>query len=528
MAILQRLATPYTGAVTKPFSAEITIGWVSKDKISAYQKLTDLVFLRDRGPPKGGVKESVQRLKDLNRNLGPKLPASEIDIVRKQQLEGEVLASLFVSAEEQASIRSEFAKDQTERGEIPSQIQGLRAGIERLGEADYLAGAPGNLFSLEAKILEASGSSSDPFSSGITVGSRTLIGRETEAQIRQDLFYSGKDPLALKKQAAAKQLLGTKTKFGIEDVMTSIYKKHIQNKSSLDIFNYLEDNYPEVYKSIDNKGRNIIITRPILKGLDIDSKIPTAVIKFPENFVKTGNVFIKKPISPPNKPNFNLNFEIYIRTGFLNIVRTALSNATISQASEIQGDVFKSFSERVKEIDKLKPGTVYQYTPRDKDIQPNAVVVRMFEQSGYARKSIPMGRVKSIPRLEKGAAFTSRREPVRRILRETRPSVGDFITDDTLTALTKREMLRRMPIGPVGGPPLSTRVLTFRTGRFTDSVKVFQDIRNRQISYYYSPNYWTHETTSRDPRNLIRTSINSVVRSVFSTRFNVVKSNADK
>ena len=102
--------------------------------------------------------------------------------------------------------------------------------------------------------------------------------------------------------------------------------------------------------------------------------------------------------------------------------------------------------------------------------------------------------------------------------------MGDFITDDTITALTKREMLRRMPIGPVGGPPKSSRVLTYRTGRFVNSLQVIADMRTQNMQYYYNPNYWVHEATSRDPKNLIGSSLNSVTRSLFGNRFNLVKS----
>ena len=145
--------------------------------------------------------------------------------------------------------------------------------------------------------------------------------------------------------------------------------------------------------------------------------------------------------------------------------------------------------------------------------------------------SIPIGNAKYpssyVPRISK-SAFNSRIGIIRDLLRETRQklsSIGDFITDDTITALTKREMLRRMPVGPIGGPPKSSRVLTYRTGRFVDSVQVIANINNKQIQYYYSPNYWIHEATSRNPRNLIDSSINSVTRSLFGKRFNLVKAN---
>jgi hypothetical protein len=150
-------------------------------------------------------------------------------------------------------------------------------------------------------------------------------------------------------------------------------------------------------------------------------------------------------------------------------------------------------------------------------------------------KSIPIGKIKipktKISRKSTGSAFQSRIGSIRSILSETRtatrvkPSMGDFITDDTITALTKREMLRRMPIGPVGGPPKSSRVLTYRTGRFVNSLQVMVDMKSAIMQYYYDPNYWVHEATSRNPRNLIDSSLNSVTRALFGKRFNLIKAN---
>lgn len=147
-------------------------------------------------------------------------------------------------------------------------------------------------------------------------------------------------------------------------------------------------------------------------------------------------------------------------------------------------------------------------------------------------KSIPTNRLvfkgPYVARKTSGSAFQSRIGSIRSLLQETRvgaPSMGDFVTDDTITALTKREMLRRMPIGPIGGPPKSSRVLTYRTGRFVNSVQVIADMRSKAMQYYYDPNYWIHEATSRNPRNLIDSSINSVTRSLFGRRFNLVKAN---
>lgn len=189
--------------------------------------------------------------------------------------------------------------------------------------------------------------------------------------------------------------------------------------------------------------------------------------------------------------------------------------------------------ERLKTALQNKSGQAVDKIIKDSDIKnlllaPPDVTTQILVPSGG---SIPISTVKYpntyIPRINK-AAFQSRINSIVSILRETRGStktMGDFITDDTITALTKREMLRRMPIGPVGGPPKSSRVLTYRTGRFVNSLQVMANIRTQNMQYYYDPNYWVHEATSRNPKDLIGSSLNSVTRSLFGKRFNLIKAN---
>ena len=60
-----------------------------------------------------------------------------------------------------------------------------------------------------------------------------------------------------------------------------------------------------------------------------------------------------------------------------------------------------------------------------------------------------------------------------------------FISDTQLSALIQKEVEKRMPKGPLRGPPLSPTVLTYRTGNFVESIKVIQDLRQKLITYYY-------------------------------------------
>lgn len=152
--------------------------------------------------------------------------------------------------------------------------------------------------------------------------------------------------------------------------------------------------------------------------------------------------------------------------------------------------------------------------------------------------SIPIGNLKPadvtklIPRRRKGSksAFTSRVQSVLEVLRRTKVSdrqmsLEDRMSDNSLASLVKREMMRRMPIGPVGGKPLSSSVLTYRTGNFVKSLDIVKNNKTKRIRYYYDKSYWKHELTSRDPRNLIVSSINSVVYAMFENKYVITKSN---
>jgi len=98
------------------------------------------------------------------------------------------------------------------------------------------------------------------------------------------------------------------------------------------------------------------------------------------------------------------------------------------------------------------------------------------------------------------------------------------ISDAQLTALVQRETERRMPHGPARGKPLSSTVLTYRSGQFVDSIKVIQDYRTRLITYYYAPNYKVHEKRgARAPRILLQGSIRDTVRAVYGERFRIVR-----
>lgn len=97
------------------------------------------------------------------------------------------------------------------------------------------------------------------------------------------------------------------------------------------------------------------------------------------------------------------------------------------------------------------------------------------------------------------------------------PSMSDL----QLTAAVRRSLIKRMPKGPVGGPPKSGTILTYRSGRFVASVTA--RIRNQLIRYFYEPTYFVHESTPRDPRVLIETSIRNIIRRKLGVEYKIIK-----
>ena len=97
-----------------------------------------------------------------------------------------------------------------------------------------------------------------------------------------------------------------------------------------------------------------------------------------------------------------------------------------------------------------------------------------------------------------------------------------FISGAQLTALVKKRLGDKMPKGPRRGPPLSDDILTERTGRFRQSVRVIPNYRNSIISYFYNPLYKTFVGTERDPDRFVGETIREVVSGLYARRFNIV------
>ena len=100
-------------------------------------------------------------------------------------------------------------------------------------------------------------------------------------------------------------------------------------------------------------------------------------------------------------------------------------------------------------------------------------------------------------------------------------TMGTFLSSEYLRLLVIKNIVNKMPVGPVGGPPLRDDMLTYRTGRFANSVQLMIDYRKRLVRYYYNPIYYIHERTSRNPKVLIENSISEVLKTRFKQVFNI-------
>ena len=80
-----------------------------------------------------------------------------------------------------------------------------------------------------------------------------------------------------------------------------------------------------------------------------------------------------------------------------------------------------------------------------------------------------------------------------------------------------------MPKGPRRGPPLSTDILTERTGRFRRSTVAVPNYRKNMIRFMYDPIYKTFIDTPRNPDELIERSLREIVQKLFSRQFKIVR-----
>lgn len=141
--------------------------------------------------------------------------------------------------------------------------------------------------------------------------------------------------------------------------------------------------------------------------------------------------------------------------------------------------------------------------------------------------SIPMSKAylnfSTIKNPIKSQFITSGKEAIEGVsAKQEQYSMGTFLSTEYLKLLVIKQVVQKMPHGEPGGPPAPVPgILTYRTGRFANSIDLLVNYKTRVVKYYYNPIYYVHEHTSRDPRVLIRSSIESVLASRFKQTFNI-------
>ena len=265
----------------------------------------------------------------------------------------------------------------------------------------------------------------------------------------------------------------------------------------------------DIKKILNGKGKAAIVLRQnlLLKAKNIDipvtyqGQLQNRTIQFSwSDIMKNPNI----KISVDSDRDSVLRIQLYFSGG---LITKALNDTNKVLIRNIDDTLSKKYLQIIEEIFTL----------------PNSANTREFK-AWLKSQNYEFG-ISYIP----GSAIISRglvsgklnKTPTKkRAVSETQA----VISDSQFTALVQKEVEKRMPKGPLRGPPLSPIVLTYRTGAFVDSVKVIQDFRNNIMKYYYAPNYRVHEKRgARAPRLLLQSSIRETVKSVYSQKFRILR-----
>jgi len=285
----------------------------------------------------------------------------------------------------------------------------------------------------------------------------------------------------LLKQAA----LNTSDTKGITEITEEISKKLNANKGAL-LFKVLKKD-PELFNDFYKKS----------SFLQLGKKIGDGPVTLTSIYIPKSNFTV-----PPFKINYSFTESTIKLALDDNYERDLIEKLKESSAISLQEATMEQFIEGLKSLKfkktSLKVGKV------KKDQQSFTI-------------SIPTGG--SIPMSSTNVVKT--KKVVKKV---TEPLPQKVISNAQFTSLVQKEAEKRMPKGPLRGPPLSPTVLTYRTGAFVDSIKVIQDLRQNIMTYYYAPNYKIHERKgARAPRFLLQSSIRDTVQQVYSEKFRIIR-----
>ena len=287
--------------------------------------------------------------------------------------------------------------------------------------------------------------------------------------------------------------------------------ENVETAKSTNLFNKLikAGSSEEIKKIISGSGKaNTLLRQNILlkaKNIDIpvtfQGVLQNRTIQFSwSDIVK--NPLIKIAVTP--KGDSSLTIQVYFSAG---IITKALNDANKVIINNIDDTLSKKYLQIIEELFTL----------------PNTQSTREFK-AWLKSQDYDFG-ISYIP----GSAVVSRgvvegKQTKKVSLKKSNTESQKIISDAQMSLLIQKETEKRMPKGPLRGPPLSPTVLTYRTGTFVDSIKVIQDYREKLIKYYYAPNYKIHERRgARAPRLLLQSSIRSVVQEVYAEKFRILR-----
>ena len=257
-----------------------------------------------------------------------------------------------------------------------------------------------------------------------------------------------------------------------------------------------KNNQAELKQILSGKGNAVTALRRnfVLKSGDI--RVPITVgnkkilkaIRFTWNDIKK-NKYAKIKITE-NKDG-DIIFNIYFTSS---LVKQALNNANKDMQIALQSEA--------REIAVSLADEFAAFSPQVIDFLDKNYLVQSIE---YDKGSALIG--KGTIKRKKGKSESTNR----------------FVSGAQLTAMLQKLMIQKMPKGPRRGPPLSTDILTERTGRFRRSTVAVPNYRKNMIRFMYDPIYKTFIDTPRNPDELIERSLREIVQKLFSRQFKIVR-----
>ena len=282
----------------------------------------------------------------------------------------------------------------------------------------------------------------------------------------------------------------------------SSFKTELQNLSTNGkLFDYIK-NTPKVGDQFYYKSRLLSIIR---RDTVDSNKARVLLLSFPRS--KFTSDFFGARLDGDS-------IKVFIKSDIEKIFLKELGEAT---ALSFDGDL-KAFDDAVSNLVNKNERKTFNY------------LTHTIEYLIPTGKSIPMSRAKlnykSFKQPRDTSHFISNKanqEVPTKFIPQSNYNIGTFLSTEYIRLEVIKRIVAKMPEGPVGGRPLSNRVLTYRTGEFANSLTLMINYRTSLVTYYYNPIYFVHEKTSRNPRDIITNSIREVMSTKFKQAFNISK-----